>query len=128
MKTELLPCPFCGGTETQIKENGKMWTGMKYSEPVSVSILHWCSPIEGQPSRVIERIGKNEASAIAAWNLRSAPPQPEQPAAVALTDEQINELGVECDVVGEGFWSEAHIEFARAIERALGIKAPEVKK
>jgi hypothetical protein len=38
-----------------------------------------------------------------------------------LSDEQINEFGVECGVVIEGCWSEDHIEFARAI-LAHGIK------
>jgi hypothetical protein len=41
--------------------------------------------------------------------------------AAQITDEQINELGVECGVVIEGCWSEDHIEFARAI-LAHGIK------
>lgn len=67
----LLPCPFCGAGETEITENGKTWTGMKYSAPVSVSVRHWCERIEGQPSRMIERIGRDTESAIAAWNMRS---------------------------------------------------------
>lgn len=68
----LTPCPFCGAGETQIRENGKVWTGMRYSEPASVSVFHWCATVEGQPSRAIERVGKDRASAIAAWNLRAA--------------------------------------------------------
>lgn len=64
-------CPFCGAGETSIYENGKMWTGMKYSDPISISIRHWCEPIIGQPSRMIERVGKDLDSAIAAWNMRS---------------------------------------------------------
>ena len=68
---KLACCPFCGDGVTEIAENGKIWTGMKYSEPISVSVLHWCKPIEGQPSRKIERIGKDRESAIAAWNMRS---------------------------------------------------------
>jgi len=68
---ELLPCPFCGAGETSIVENGKMWLGMRYSEPISVSVRHHCPPVAGQPSRMIERIGKDEASAIAAWNMRA---------------------------------------------------------
>jgi hypothetical protein len=38
-----------------------------------------------------------------------------------LTDEQILEIGVECGVIEEN-WSEAEIEFARAVEAAHGIK------
>lgn len=67
----LLPCPFCGAGTTEIRENGKIWTGMKFSDPVSVSVRHWCEPIEGQPSRAIERVGRDRASAIAAWNARA---------------------------------------------------------
>ena len=72
----LKPCPFCGAGTTQIVENGKTWTGMKYSEPSSVSVRHWCEPIPGQPSRMLERVGKDHASAVAAWNTREALAQP----------------------------------------------------
>lgn len=71
---ELLPCPFCGAGETQFKENGMIWGGVKgYSEPTSVSIRHWCEEVQGQPSRIIERVGRDRASAIAAWNMRYVP-------------------------------------------------------
>jgi hypothetical protein len=66
----LLPCPFCGAGTTEIIENGKVWAGMKYGEPTSVSVRHWCDKIEGQPSRMIERIGRDTDSAVAAWNMR----------------------------------------------------------
>jgi hypothetical protein len=68
---ELKPCPFCPAGQTLIKENGKVWTGMHHSEPSSVSVQHWCEPVEGQPSRMIERVGRDRASAIAAWNQRA---------------------------------------------------------
>ena len=71
MSDELKPCPFCGAGITSIKENGKIWLGMRYSEPASISINHWCDNIEGQPSRMIERIGRDLDSAIAAWNMRA---------------------------------------------------------
>lgn len=67
MSKELLPCPFCGGTNTQIREH-TMWTGMKASI-LSVSIYHWCE--EPGPSRIIERIGRDEQEAIKRWNMRS---------------------------------------------------------
>jgi hypothetical protein len=68
---DLLPCPFCGGREFEIKENGKMWSGTKYTNPVSVSVLHWCEEIPGQPSsRMIERVGRDLESAVASWNMR----------------------------------------------------------
>ena len=68
----LAPCPFCGAGETGIQENGKVWLGMRWGEPSSVSVRHWCPAVPGQPSRIIERVGRDEASAIAAWNMRAA--------------------------------------------------------
>ena len=73
MSEELKPCPFCGGGTFEIRENGKMWQGMKYSDPVSVSVWHWCEHVDGQPSRAIERAGRDRQSAIAAWNTRIEP-------------------------------------------------------
>lgn len=69
---DILPCPFCGAGTTQFRENGRIWSGMKYSEPSSVSVEHWCEKIDGQPSRMIERVGRDRASAIEAWNRRAA--------------------------------------------------------
>lgn len=71
MIESLKPCPFCGAGKTLLAEQGRMWTGMKYSEPISVSVQHWCSPVPGQPSRMIERIGRDMDSAVAAWNMRA---------------------------------------------------------
>lgn len=68
---DLKPCPFCGAGETSIFENGRMWIGMRYSEPVSVSVWHHCTKVEGQPNRGFERIGRDHASAVAAWNQRA---------------------------------------------------------
>lgn len=66
----LLPCPFCGGGITEFKANGAMWTGMKYSDQISVSVRHWCEEMPG-PSRSIERIGKDKEQSIERWNMRS---------------------------------------------------------
>ena len=63
---ELLPCPFCGAGTTRVVMNGQTWTGTKYSDPISVSVIHHCDPVEGQPSRLVERVGRDEESAIAA--------------------------------------------------------------
>lgn len=68
---DLKPCPFCGAGLTEIQENGRQWLGMRYSEPISVSVTHWCAEIPGQPRRRIERIGRDMESAIAAWNMRA---------------------------------------------------------
>lgn len=70
MSEELKPCPFCGGTEFEFRENGKFWLGTRYSEPVSLSLQHWCVRTPGQPSNYIERKGKTEQDLIDAWNLR----------------------------------------------------------
>lgn len=72
MSAELEPCPWCAAGDTQIVENGRMWTGMRSSEPTSVSVRHWCAKVEGQPSRMIERVGRDRAGAIEAWNRRAA--------------------------------------------------------
>ena len=66
----LLPCPFCGGGITEFHDNGRVWTGMKYSDPISVSVRYWCSEAPG-PSRLIERIGRSKEQAIEQWNMRS---------------------------------------------------------
>lgn len=71
MTEALKPCPFCGAGTTHLHPNGLIWVGNRYTTPVSVSIRHWCDEIPGQPNRLIERIGRDEASAIAAWNMRS---------------------------------------------------------
>lgn len=68
---ELRPCPFCGAGTSQIVENGKVWSGMRYGEPSSVSVMHWCRQVAGQPSRTIERVGKDRESAVLAWNTRA---------------------------------------------------------
>ena len=86
MSIELKPCPFCGGSDFEIVENGRIWSGMKYSEPVSVSVRHWCPAAPGQPSRMIERVGRDEASAVTAWNTRhTLSQQPATPKPVGFT-------------------------------------------
>lgn len=65
--SELLPCPFCGGTNTQARESTH-WTG-RSTKLISVTIMHWCddSPI----SNVLQRKGKTHEEAIANWNKRT---------------------------------------------------------
>lgn len=70
----LLPCPFCGAGEKTIHVNKGTWTGSDYGEPVSVEVRHWCKVDAGQPSRLLTRVGRDESSAIAAWNLRVPEP------------------------------------------------------
>jgi hypothetical protein len=89
----LEPCPFCGEGETKIVENGKMWSGMKWSDPASVSVRHWCTAIAGRPSRMIERVGKDEPSAIAAWNRRAALQAREAPPTLGRDGDWILAMG-----------------------------------
>jgi hypothetical protein len=67
----LLPCPFCGAGEHQIRENGRMWSGMRFTEPASVTVHHWCEKPDGQPQSVVTITGRDEASAIGLWNART---------------------------------------------------------
>lgn len=73
---DLAPCPFCGAGQTVIHVNRGTWTGMGWSEPVSVEVRHWCAEVPGQPSRLIARVGRDEKAAIAAWNRRAPAPAP----------------------------------------------------
>lgn len=68
---ELLPCPFCGGGTTEVRDNGRPWLGSRYGDPVSVSVRHLCDHVDSQPSRMIERVGRDRESAIDAWNRRA---------------------------------------------------------
>jgi hypothetical protein len=63
-------CPFCAGGVTSIRPLGRIWMGMKYSEPSSVEIMHHCDPVPGQPSRPLIRVGRDLPDAIEAWNRR----------------------------------------------------------
>jgi len=125
--TELLPCPFCGAGESQIHVNKGTWNGRGYGEPVSIEVRHWCTDVPGQPSRMISRAGRDEASAIAAWNRRTTQPTQTQAGAVPLTPDQVAEIADaahrEYDrLVGSGQcaprWSAV---FAHLLERAHGI-------
>lgn len=64
---ELLPCPFCGGTETQIRPN-TYWTGMS-SMVMSVDILHWCK--EDNLKTILRIKGRTEDEAKMKWNSRA---------------------------------------------------------
>ncbi len=87
--SELLPCPFCGAGNTEIRDNGKVWSGMGYTAPTSTSVFHQCRPVAGQPSSAIERVGRDRASAIAAWNQRA---ELEARKPLPLSDEQIDAI------------------------------------
>lgn len=102
MSIELKPCPFCGGSDFEIVENGRIWSGMKYSEPVSVGVRHWCPATPGQPSRMIERVGRDEASAVTAWNTRhtlSQQPATQHPRGCGFCDHELY-AATKCPVCG----------------------------
>lgn len=72
----LKPCPFCGkigtdGATTLVEPQGRMWLGSRYSDPASWVVRHWCPKPEGQPTRILERAGRDMGSAVAAWNQRA---------------------------------------------------------
>lgn len=121
--TELLPCPFCGAGESQIHVNKGTWNGRGYGEPVSVEVRHWCADVPGQPSRMISRAGRDEASAIAAWNTRTTTQA--QAGAVPLTDEQADAIALESFERHCGRphpWEGAQPWVIAAIKAAHGIK------
>ena len=93
MTTELKPCPWCGlaGDTIGIRHNGRVWDGMKWSTTVSVSVVHWCPQEEGQPSRMIERVGRDEGSALYAWNART------EDAEIERLRQQVKELQEQID-------------------------------
>lgn len=67
----LEPCPFCGAGEFFFRALGRMWTGQRLSDPVSIELIHHCPKIEGQPTRAIVRAGRDVQGAVDMWNLRS---------------------------------------------------------
>ncbi|HFC7849255.1 TPA: Lar family restriction alleviation protein [Neisseria meningitidis] len=73
---ELLPCPFCGGRQTIVQEGIKPFPRLNYRQPESVTVTHRCTPSNGLLTCAISFAARDRASAIAAWNRRSAPEQP----------------------------------------------------
>jgi hypothetical protein len=66
----VVPCPFCAAGVFSVRPLGRIWMGMRYSEPTSFEIMHHCDPVMGQPSRPVIRVGRDLQSAIDAWNQR----------------------------------------------------------
>lgn len=113
-RAELLPCPFCGAGKTEIQDNGRPWLGTKWGEPVSVSVRHWCEHVDGQPSRMIERVGRDRASAIDAWNRRAALQSQDREPCTWKYDKAIDAYDTACGnafIVGEGTPAENDMKF-----------------
>ena len=72
MDVELKPCPFCGGSSTEVREK-TMWTGMR-SRLINVEVHHWCDTKAGTSRGHIEQAALTRADAIAAWNTRTPSP------------------------------------------------------
>jgi hypothetical protein len=66
---KLLPCPFCGGTNTRSGVSGRHWTGMRYVI-ISWAVEHWCERGPGQPQSFISIRGKTQEEAERLWNSR----------------------------------------------------------
>jgi len=131
---ELKPCPFCGGGTTQFVENGRVSSGMKYTDPISVSVQHWCDPVPGQPSRGIERVGRDKASAITLWNTRADDTLRTQLAAMTAGRDALqtsmNELRKTCaEIIGADpqTWPD-HGNAPLAIAACLGLRDAELQK
>jgi Restriction alleviation protein Lar len=71
MTEPLKPCPFCGEGVTEVRPARVTWDDQTYDKPTSYSVWHWCKRKRGQPPQAIERVGKDETSAIEAWNNRA---------------------------------------------------------
>lgn len=73
--SELLPCPFCGGGETDIKAyplNNMPRMDGKPSAIISVEVRHWCERSDGVVASLAQFRGRDAESAIGAWNRRAA--------------------------------------------------------
>jgi hypothetical protein len=70
MNEQLQPCPFCGGTNTQVREK-HMWTGMR-NQLISAEVIHWCEKRGDQRLHsVIEVRDVTRESAVRLWNERT---------------------------------------------------------
>lgn len=68
----LLPCPFCGGTDTRIDERRLSPTMQGPGAVISATVKHWCPVPQGQPTGLnVSMHGRDRASAISAWNARA---------------------------------------------------------
>ena len=72
MPEELKPCPFCGGTDIEIREVPGTWQGMKNGPPLRFEIRHHCDPLPGELRPFVEKVGRDRESAISAWNTRAS--------------------------------------------------------
>jgi hypothetical protein len=63
---ELLPCPFCAGTNTLIRTM-EHWTGQRSIVTQGI-VRHWCD--DGQPASFLQIKAKTVDEAVSKWNTR----------------------------------------------------------
>jgi hypothetical protein len=66
---ELLPCPFCGGRNSEIKSVEASFSDLQYGGTKTVIVIHRCD--DSGPKRPIIRAGRDISEAIEKWNKRS---------------------------------------------------------
>lgn len=87
--TELLPCPFCGGTPTTIERPDNS-DGTQFFYAIACYCGRYSACAHKMAVRKTPEIAK--ADAVAAWNTRTPQPTQAQAGAVPLTDEQIRAM------------------------------------
>lgn len=66
---ELLPCPFCRGTNTELRDKS-MWTGMR-SQLINVELHHWCEAQQGKRGH-IQLAAPTREQVAKDWNTRAS--------------------------------------------------------
>jgi hypothetical protein len=72
----LKSCPFCGTHDNMLMDYNRLnrmpRMDGKLSPIITVVLVHWCPPTEGQPSSSpIKMVGRDLDSVIALWNRRA---------------------------------------------------------
>tara|TARA_Y100000310_G_scaffold324866_1_gene387307 strand:+ start:3542 stop:3907 length:366 start_codon:yes stop_codon:yes gene_type:complete len=86
--TDLKPCPFCGGGETQFDDT-QNWTGMRYQH-VCTTLRHFCErPTDDEFVQAVITIrGRDEEDCTRRWNTRATDRD-------AILEEAARECGLE---------------------------------
>ena len=125
---DLLLCPFCGGLP--IKKEVKFWTGMR-NDLIRVEYQHWCEFGTPRQKVYIKADGTTDEEAIASWNRRAAPIDPQPVADLTLLEQarEFVELGANREYLGvvNGYkLREKAADLLIEIDRAvLGLRSKE---
>lgn len=109
---DLLPCPFCGGGQTIVQES-KPFPRLEYRQSTNTTVLHRCTPSKELRGRAISFIGRDRASAIAAWNQRAG-----QEARKPLPSERVHDLMADAGYLDGS--AERRADFINGIRRSEG--------